>query len=130
MKKLITEMGFPTVDDLLASIGYGKTSIQQVLGRVAPAPPADSEAHAEAKPARPARKGDGPAVRIRGVDDLLVRFGKCCAPVPGDVGNHVVGVERLDHPGRPELDILLPFLPAQSPQGADADVVLVRAVLE
>jgi GTP pyrophosphokinase len=84
MKKLIAELGFPTVDDLLASIGYGKTSIQQVLGRVAPAPPAESEAPAEAKPARPARKVDGPAVRIRGVDDLLVRFGKCCAPVPGD----------------------------------------------
>jgi len=84
MKKLIGELGFPSVDDLLASIGYGKTSIQQVLGRVAPAPPAESEAVAEAKPARPARKTDGPAVRIRGVDDLLVRFGKCCAPVPGD----------------------------------------------
>jgi GTP pyrophosphokinase len=84
MKKLIGELGFPSVDDLLASIGYGKTSIQQVLGRVAPAPPAESETVAEAKPARPARKADGPAVRIRGVDDLLVRFGKCCAPVPGD----------------------------------------------
>jgi GTP pyrophosphokinase len=85
MKKLIAELGFPAVDDLLASIGYGKTSIQQVLGRVAPAPPAESEAPAEAKPARPAgRKVDGPAVRIRGVEDLLVRFGKCCAPVPGD----------------------------------------------
>jgi GTP pyrophosphokinase len=84
MKKLIVELGFPTVDDLLASIGYGKTSIQQVLGRVAPTPPADSETPAETKPARPARRTDGPAVRIRGVDDLLVRFGKCCSPVPGD----------------------------------------------
>ncbi len=53
MKKLIVELGFPTVDDLLASIGYGKTSIQQVLGRVAPAPPADSEA--PRRPSRPAR---------------------------------------------------------------------------
>ncbi|MGH7415266.1 MAG: ACT domain-containing protein, partial [Candidatus Rokuibacteriota bacterium] len=65
-------------------VGYGKTSIQQVLGRVAPAPPGESEAAPEPKPARAARKADGPAVRIRGVDDLLVRFGKCCAPLPGD----------------------------------------------
>jgi GTP pyrophosphokinase len=84
MKKLITELGFPSADDLLASIGYGKTSIQQVLGRVTPTPPTESESATEAKPARPTRKADGPAVRIRGVDDLLVRFGKCCAPVPGD----------------------------------------------
>jgi GTP diphosphokinase / guanosine-3',5'-bis(diphosphate) 3'-diphosphatase len=84
MKKLIGELGFPSVDDLLASIGYGKTSLPQVLGKVAPAPPAEAEGP-EVKPARPApRKADGPAVRIRGVDDLLVRFGKCCAPVPGD----------------------------------------------
>ncbi|MGH7396037.1 MAG: RelA/SpoT family protein [Candidatus Rokuibacteriota bacterium] len=84
MKKLIAELGVPSVDDLLASIGYGKTSIQQVLGRVAPAPPGESDSTPEPKAARAARKVDGPAVRIRGVDDLLVRFGKCCAPLPGD----------------------------------------------
>jgi GTP diphosphokinase / guanosine-3',5'-bis(diphosphate) 3'-diphosphatase len=83
MKKLIGELGFPSSDDLLASIGYGKTSIQQVLGKLAPTTVHD-EATAEAKTARPARKGEGPAVRLRGVDDLLVRFAKCCAPVPGD----------------------------------------------
>lgn len=85
MKKLIAELGFPSADDLLASIGYGKTSIQQVLGKLAPAATHDTEAVAEAKSAKPARKAaDAPAVRIRGVDDLLVRFAKCCAPVPGD----------------------------------------------
>ena len=85
MKKLIGELGFPSADDLLASIGYGKTSLQQVLGRLAPATVHDTDGLVEAKTARPARKSaDGPAVRIRGVDDLLVRFAKCCAPVPGD----------------------------------------------
>ncbi len=84
MKKLVSELGFPSADDLLASIGYGKTSLQQVLGRVAPSAVRDTEAATEAKAAKAPRKGDGPAVRIRGVDDLLVRFAKCCAPVPGD----------------------------------------------
>jgi GTP diphosphokinase / guanosine-3',5'-bis(diphosphate) 3'-diphosphatase len=84
MKKLVGELGFPSADDLLASIGYGKTSIQQVLGRLAPAAVHDTDAATEARPARPVRKGEGPAVRIRGVDDLLVRFAKCCSPVPGD----------------------------------------------
>jgi len=82
MKKLVSELGFPSPDDLLASIGYGKTSIQQVLGRLAPAATHDTEV--EPKAVKPARKGEGPAVRIRGVDDLLVRFAKCCSPVPGD----------------------------------------------
>jgi guanosine-3',5'-bis(diphosphate) 3'-pyrophosphohydrolase len=85
MKKVVGELGFPSADDLLASIGYGKTSLQQVLGKLAPAAVHDTEAVAEAKTAKTARRaGEGPAVRISGVDDLLVRFAKCCAPVPGD----------------------------------------------
>jgi GTP pyrophosphokinase len=85
MKKVVGELGFPSADDLLASIGYGKTSLQQVLGKLAPAAVHDTEGVAEAKTTRTARRaGEGPAVRISGVDDLLVRFAKCCAPVPGD----------------------------------------------
>ncbi len=82
MKKLITELGFPSPDDLLASVGYGKTSVQQVLGKLAPSVVREAET-AEPKAQKAVRKGEG-AVRIRGVDDLLVRFGKCCSPVPGD----------------------------------------------
>jgi GTP pyrophosphokinase len=82
MKRLLTELGFPSTDDLLASIGYGRTSVQQVLGRLAPATVHDEPA-AELKTQKLARKAEG-AVRIRGVEDLLVRFGKCCSPVPGD----------------------------------------------
>jgi GTP pyrophosphokinase len=82
MKKLIAELGFPSPDDLLASIGYGKTSVQQVLGKLAPSVVREAET-AEPKAQKAVRKGEG-AVRIRGVDDLLVRFGKCCSPVPGD----------------------------------------------
>jgi GTP diphosphokinase / guanosine-3',5'-bis(diphosphate) 3'-diphosphatase len=82
MKRLLTELGFPSADDLLASVGYGKTSVQQVLGKLAPAS-VHEEPALEAKTQKLPRKSEG-AVRIRGVDDLLVRFGKCCSPVPGD----------------------------------------------
>ena len=81
IRRLGVELGFPTVDDLLASIGYGKTSLQQVLGRLAPGAVREPLEPRTAQKAP--RKTDG-GVRIRGVDDLLVRFGKCCAPVPGD----------------------------------------------
>ncbi|HEU5189867.1 MAG TPA: bifunctional (p)ppGpp synthetase/guanosine-3',5'-bis(diphosphate) 3'-pyrophosphohydrolase [Methylomirabilota bacterium] len=80
IRKVGAELGFPTVDDLLASIGYGKTSVQQVLGRVAPGAVHEQ---VERVPHKAARKSES-AVRIRGVDDLMVRFGKCCSPVPGD----------------------------------------------
>jgi GTP pyrophosphokinase len=81
MKRLLTELGFPSADDLLASVGYGKTSVQQVLGKLAPAVVREPEVAPEAK--KLPKRSEG-AVRIRGVDDLLVRFAKCCSPVPGD----------------------------------------------
>jgi GTP pyrophosphokinase len=83
MKKLLAEMGYATADDLLASMGYGKASVHQVLGKLAPAVVREHEQAPESKPQKTARKSEG-AVRIRGVDDVLVRFGKCCSPVPGD----------------------------------------------
>jgi GTP diphosphokinase / guanosine-3',5'-bis(diphosphate) 3'-diphosphatase len=83
MKKLLAEMGYATADDLLASMGYGKASVHQVLGKLAPAVVRDHEQAPESKPQKAARKSEG-AVRVRGVDDVLVRFGKCCSPVPGD----------------------------------------------
>ena len=73
------------MDDLLASIGYGKTSVHQVLGKLAPAEVLEAERTPEAKAPKPSRSGktDG-GVKIRGVEDLLVRFAKCCSPVHGD----------------------------------------------
>jgi guanosine-3',5'-bis(diphosphate) 3'-pyrophosphohydrolase len=83
MKRLLVDLGFPSADDLLASIGYGKSSVQQVLGKLAPAIVHEQEAAPETKVQKLSRKSEG-AVRLRDVDDLLVRFGKCCSPVPGD----------------------------------------------
>jgi GTP diphosphokinase / guanosine-3',5'-bis(diphosphate) 3'-diphosphatase len=83
MKKLIAEMGYATSDDLLAAMGYGKSSVHQVLGKLAPTVVREHDQTPETKPQKAPRKSDG-AVRISGVDDVLVRFGKCCSPVPGD----------------------------------------------
>ncbi len=85
MKKVLGDLGFPSIDDLLASVGYGKTGLHQVLAKLAPGEVLEAERVHEAKApktARPARTDGG--VKIRGVEDLLVRFARCCAPVHGD----------------------------------------------
>ena len=85
VKKVLTDLGFPSVDDLLASIGYGKTGVHQVLTKLAPGEVLEAERGPAAKPQKAARpaKSDG-GVKIRGVEDLLVRFARCCTPVHGD----------------------------------------------
>jgi GTP diphosphokinase / guanosine-3',5'-bis(diphosphate) 3'-diphosphatase len=82
MKKIAADLGFPAVDDLLASVGYGKSSVHQLLNKLAPG--ALVETTEKPKPAATTRPKTEQGVRIRGVDDLLVRFARCCNPLPGD----------------------------------------------
>ncbi len=83
MRKLATEHGYSTVDDLLAGLGYGKTAVQTVIARFLP-PDTLGEPKVEPKPAKPAKGRSESGVTVRGVDDVLARFAKCCSPVPGD----------------------------------------------
>ena len=68
------------LDDLYAAIGYGAINAQQVVMRLGVL----DDGHAAlptVAPTQPARTG---GVRVKGVGDLLVRFAKCCHPIPGD----------------------------------------------
>ena len=83
IKKAAADLGFPGPDDLLAAIGYGKSSVHQLLNRLAPNALLETpEKPRPSAAARAAKSEQG--VRIRGVDDLLVRFARCCNPLPGD----------------------------------------------
>ncbi len=88
MTQTVEDLGFKRVDDLLASVGYGKVSLGQVISRVVP-----QEKLREEQPAGPGRfekvlekirKKPSSAIKIDGIDDILVRFAKCCNPLPGD----------------------------------------------
>ncbi|MBT9172382.1 MAG: GTP pyrophosphokinase [Syntrophomonadaceae bacterium] len=74
-------------EDVYITVGLGGITPQQTVMRLkeeyrkkhgGPEP----EKPAEFKPQKPGKAGKG--VRIAGMDNLLVRFAKCCAPVPGD----------------------------------------------
>jgi GTP pyrophosphokinase len=83
LKRVAQELSFVRVDDLLAAVGHGKVSPGQVSNRIlrTPAPAAE-----EVAPEVPARKErEEGALRIKDLDDLLVRLANCCQPIPGDV---------------------------------------------
>lgn len=88
MALVAQEMNFEGVDDLVASVGYAHTTPRKVLNKLyavlhpdeitaAPATPTVKESKDAAS-----RKTEG--VGISGVDGVLMRFAKCCNPVPGD----------------------------------------------
>ncbi|MCE5337004.1 MAG: bifunctional (p)ppGpp synthetase/guanosine-3',5'-bis(diphosphate) 3'-pyrophosphohydrolase [Desulfobacteraceae bacterium] len=73
-----------SVDDLLASIGYHKISPNQVIGKLVAVPPEEEHAKdeilVEKRKTVPAKDG----IRVKGVDNVLIRMAHCCNPVPGE----------------------------------------------
>ena len=94
---------FGTLDELYAAIGYGGMSAQKAvvrikdeiarLGRVQAEQQAAERAAQEAihpatgaasaPPPRAGRKSES-GIIVEGLDNCLVKFAKCCTPVPGD----------------------------------------------
>jgi len=80
VKKVASDLGYPSTEDLLAAVGYGKSSVHQLVNKLIPTAPPEPTDRPKTTAARTTDQG----VRIRGVEDLLVRFAKCCTPLPGD----------------------------------------------
>ena len=86
MASAVEHFGFRTIDDLIASVGYGKITPRQIIRRVA-ARPEEEEPHLSFLDkiiSSVRKKKPKTGVVVKGVDDILIRFGKCCQPVPGD----------------------------------------------
>jgi GTP pyrophosphokinase len=86
MQTVVEAFGFKEVDDLIIAVGYGKITPLQIIRKAAP-----KEEDAEDRKnifskliSRGQKKKNVSGVIVKGVDDILVRFGKCCQPVPGD----------------------------------------------
>ena len=81
----IAEVGkqynYDGLDDFYAAIGYGAVGAQQVVMRLGVVDDAELALPTVAPSTVPQRTG---GVRVKGVGDLLVRFAKCCHPIPGD----------------------------------------------
>lgn len=79
--------GFKTVDDLIAHVGFGQLTALQVLNRAVPELEKDSEnaddAVIEKTISRPLDKRTT-GVIVKGLNDILVKFSKCCTPLPED----------------------------------------------
>lgn len=90
---LIKRYGYGNIDDLYANIGYGGIQLVNIISKLKD----EYKKKNEKKNAQqllavtapvPAKKGYGTGasegVIVKGVDNCLVRFSKCCNPVPGD----------------------------------------------
>ena len=86
INKVVEHFGFKTTDDLIASVGYGKiTPLQVVRKFVTKTDEDEQDSIFNRLIGRVRKKKPKTGVVVHGIDDILVRFGKCCQPVPGDL---------------------------------------------
>ncbi|MGH9600095.1 MAG: RelA/SpoT family protein, partial [Terracidiphilus sp.] len=94
--RIAGEYGVATAADLLATLGLGKHSAHQVLGKLAPEIIAQGEAEpgAETKPGgaeaamsdavRKLHRSGSDSIQVEGQNDLLVYRARCCNPIRGE----------------------------------------------
>ena len=124
---LLKKVAYPTLEDLYAAIGYGGFTAQKAVSRIQGELQRRQqqrqqeqlllEAATEEKKEEPAKAPDAAkqqkqpkavkseqGIIVEGLDNCLVKFSKCCTPVPGDdiVGfitrGYGVSVHRADCP--------------------------------
>lgn len=110
-------MSLSSEEDLYATLGYGGITLAQILPKIreyikkeVPAEELEkwmpSTPKKESDKKHPVKKSQG--VSVKGIDNIMVRFSKCCSPVPGDeiVGyitrGRGVSVHRKDCPSLAE----------------------------
>ena len=82
------ELSFHSLEDLLANLGFGRVSPKQVITRLRARLGTQEEEARESlvskMVSRIKRKKSTYGIKVRGVDDLLVRMANCCHPLPGE----------------------------------------------
>jgi GTP pyrophosphokinase len=87
LSSILEHFSLQTIEDLLANIGYGRISARQVVGRLKPKLGDDKEGHAGLMGkvvSRIRRKKSDRGIKVKGLEDILVRFANCCHPLPGE----------------------------------------------
>lgn len=85
---LLEKSCFSTIDEIFASIGYGSSSAKIVAGKLVHIYEADIEKNAKKEiiihePSENYNPHES-SVNVKGVNNLLIKFAKCCCPIKGD----------------------------------------------
>ena len=89
LAKVANEFSYQGVDDLIAAVGYGKVTANQIIGKILPQERLEQqrEEHEEGRLKGLIKKitrAPKDALLIKGIDNVMVRYAGCCNPLPGD----------------------------------------------
>ncbi len=84
IKTVADSFGFKSIDGLIAHVGFGKLTPQQVFNKALPEFDKQKPKNILQKLASRRKRKDSTGIIVKGLDDILVKFSKCCNPLPGD----------------------------------------------
>ena len=115
---ILKKFNMSDLDDVYASIGYGGITTGQVTNKLLEQAKKEAKAAAaaerlerleEEQQSRPENRGNGKGVIVEGDTGMVVRFARCCTPLPGDdiIGyvtrGRGVSIHRRDCPNIEDL---------------------------
>jgi len=87
MGRYLTELKLKNEEELFVLVGYGRISAKQLVNKFVPPEELEKKARAESRIKKVARRLIGKSesgVIVKEIDNIMVRFGKCCNPLPGE----------------------------------------------
>lgn len=113
MQEAATKFTFNDIEDMLAAIGFQGITAAQIVTKLTEKLRREQEEASQieltnevtaikSSSAPKHSKNNNNGIRVKGVDNLLVRFARCCNPVPGDLiigyitRGRGVSVHRMD----------------------------------
>ncbi len=82
-----------SIDDLFASVGYGGLTTNQIVSKLKEEyrksqkideKTIEEELENKTQKAEHKKKQSTTGIKVKGIDNVMIRFSKCCNPVPGD----------------------------------------------
>ncbi|TVP85423.1 MAG: bifunctional (p)ppGpp synthetase/guanosine-3',5'-bis(diphosphate) 3'-pyrophosphohydrolase [Alkalicoccus sp.] len=128
IERVMDKFSFTTEEDMYAAVGYQGITAAQVVTRLTDnlrrqeeqvEKQTLAEAVEELKPQHKGSSKTDSGVRVKGIDNLLIRLSRCCNPVPGDgiVGyitkGRGVSIHRSDCPNVQQEDVKARLLPVE-----------------
>jgi GTP pyrophosphokinase len=82
LKKIYEAHSINSPEDLMAIVGYGRVSPKRIVQYFLPEDGAKIEEDIPEKTKK--KQPDHAGISLTGIEDVMVKFAKCCHPIPGD----------------------------------------------
>jgi guanosine-3',5'-bis(diphosphate) 3'-pyrophosphohydrolase len=96
LMRAASEYNIRTPEELYIQVGYGKLTTDHLVPQILPKEALEKKVETTKEDPKPAsflkkvfraatqRKESKSAIKVANLDDVLIRFGRCCNPLPGD----------------------------------------------